>query len=208
MQSQEEKKLWQERWQMGATAWDQGGPHPGLFALVEHAKREGGLPPEAAFFSAGCGRGHCEAALAEWGYHVRAVDLSEAAIREARTLYGKRPRLDLKIADLFQLETGEAKHYDAIFDRAMLCALAPDSQEAYVEAVKARLKDLGLFCCILFRHLQTTSHPPYAIDEEAALRLLGKDFVLCYAAAIPPAPTPAVVKEEWISIWRLRGAPR
>ncbi|MBC7532239.1 MAG: methyltransferase domain-containing protein [Oligoflexus sp.] len=207
MQSQEEKKLWQERWQKGMTGWDQGAPHPSLFAVVEHAKLEGGLPGDARFFSAGCGRAHSEAALAEWGYHVRAIDLSEEAIREAQSIYGKLPNLELKVADLFQLETTEAKSYDAIYDRAMLCALPPESRRLYIDAMKARLKDLGLFCCILFRDLHTLSHPPYAVDEAEAFRLLGKDFVLCYAAAVPAAPIPAAVKEEWISIWRVRGAP-
>ncbi len=207
MQSQDEKKLWQQRWHKGTTGWDQGGPHPALFALVEHAQREGGLPSDASIFSAGCGRAHSEAALAEWGYRVRAIDLSEEAIAEARAIYAKVPNLELKTADLFQLEPGEAQSYDAIYDRAMLCALPPESRTLYVDAMKARLKDLGLFCCILFRDLDTTFHPPYAIDEAEAFRVLGKDFVLCYAAAIPAAPVPAVVKEEWISIWRLRGAP-
>lgn len=208
MQSQDEKKLWQERWQKGRTGWDQGGAHPALSALIEHAKREGGLPEQGSFFSAGCGRAHSEATLANWGYRVRAVDLSEEAIAAAKASYGHLPALDLRQADLFRLETGEAKSYDAVYDRAMLCALSPETRPAYIDAMKARLKDRGLFCCILFRDLHSQSHPPYAIDEAEAWRLLAQDFVLCYAAATREVPVPAAIKEEWISVWRLRGAPR
>ncbi len=206
MQSLEEKTLWQERWQSGHSGWDQGEAHPGLSLLIEHARREGALPKGGKFFSAGCGRAHSEAVLADWAYDVTAIDLSPTAIAEAEAIYGKRPGLVLKVADLFQLEPLEAKGYDAIFDRAMLCALAPETRAPYIEAMKARLKDKGLFCAILFRTVHSHSHPPYAIDEAEAFRLLAQDFVLCYAAALPGIPVPAAVKGEWICIWRLRGA--
>ncbi|MBC7660616.1 MAG: methyltransferase domain-containing protein [Chitinophagaceae bacterium] len=208
MQSQEEKLLWQERWHKGQTGWDQGAAHPGLPLLVLHAHREGGLPDRAAFFSAGCGRAHNEAQLARLGHTVRALDLSEEAIAEARKIYGDCQGLELTIGDLFQIETGEAKAYDAIFDRAMLCALPPDARAVYLDAMRDRLKEGGLFCAILFRFVETKSNPPYSINEAEALALFGNDFVLCYAGSLPATPVPAFIKEEWISVWRLRGAPQ
>ncbi|RZA14835.1 MAG: methyltransferase domain-containing protein [Proteobacteria bacterium] len=207
VQSQEEKLLWQERWTKGQTGWDQGKAHPGLSLLLEHARREGGLADKGAFYSAGCGRAHSEAALARAGYRVRAVDLSYEAISEASKIYGDLPSLELKVEDLFKIDDAERQSYEAIFDRAMLCALPPEAREDYIAAMKARLKDGGPFCAILFRSLNIDTHPPYPIDETEAWRLLERDFVLAYAGTLPSVPVPAAIKEEWICVWRLRGAP-
>lgn len=206
MQSQDEKTLWQERWQQGQTGWDQGGPHPGLALLVTHARREGALPDHGRFFSAGCGSAHSEAELARQGYRVKAVDVSALAIAKAMELYGDCAGLELSQTDLFQIEESEIKAYDAIFDRAMLCALAPENRPAYIEAMTVRLRAGGLFCAILFRTVKVQFHPPYPVDEQEVWRLLSEDFVLCYAAALPGTPVPAAIKEEWICVWRLRGA--
>jgi SAM-dependent methyltransferase len=205
VQSLEEKSLWQKRWLKGQTGWDQGGAHPALLQLVEHAKREAALPDEARFFSAGCGSAHSEAVLAQWGYKVRAIDLSEEAIAAARAIYGETPGLELMKSDLFEIQDAEVGTYDAIYDRAMLCALPAELRPDYIEAMKKRLKKGGLFCGILFRVVELEKGPPFAIDEGEAYRVLSQDFVLCYAAAIPAAPIPAVVREEWICVWRLRG---
>jgi len=206
VQSQDEKNLWQERWQKGQTGWDQGGAHPGLRLLIAHARREGALPEQARFYSAGCGSAHSEAELARQGYRVKAVDVSPSAIKKAKELYGDRTGLELSHSDLFRIEECDIKSYDAIYDRAMLCALAPENRPAYIEAMKARLGAGGLFCAILFRAVKVQFHPPYPVDEQEVWRLLSKDFVLCYAATLPGTPVPAGIKEEWICIWRLRGA--
>ena len=205
MQELSEKQAWQDRWHKGLTGWDQGEAHPSLPKLIAHARREGGLVDGARFYSAGAGRAHSEAALAQAGYPVRAVELSREAIEEARDVYGSLPNLELLVGDLFDIPESERKAFDAVYDRAMLCALAPGARPGYIEAMKARLKDSGLFCAILFRQLTNEQGPPYPVDEAEAMRVLGKDFHLCFAAAIAPAPRPAVVIEEWICIWRLRG---
>lgn len=205
MQELSEKQAWQDRWEQGLTGWDQGEAHPALAQLITHARREGGLADGAQIYSAGAGRAHSEAAWARVGYRVRAVDLSHEAIDQAQKIYGSIPTLELCVGDLFDIAAAERGAFDAIYDRAMLCALAPELRPAYIEAMKARLKVGGLFCAILFRAVSHESPPPYPVDESEAMRVLGADFKLCFAAAIPPAPKPPVVKEEWICIWRLRG---
>lgn len=202
MQHLSEKEAWQERWQSGRTGWDQGGAHPSLPLLVFHARREGALPDSARFYSAGVGRAHNEACLAEMGYHVHAVDLSVEAITQAKASYGHLPNLQLETADIFHIPEGEQEAFDAIFDRAMLCALSPEVQPHYIAAIHKRLKAGGLFCSILFRRVKVENPPPYEVDEATAFKLLGKDFHLSYAAAVEAAPSPQAVKEEWICVWR------
>jgi hypothetical protein len=205
VQDREEKTAWQDRWQKGRTGWDQGGPHPALSLLVEHARREGGLREGARFYSPGSGRAHSEAALATQGYRVDAIDLSPLAIAQARSDYGHLPNLDLRVGDIFDIAEKEREVYDAVFDRAMLCALPPQVRSSYVEAMRSRLKAGGLFCGILFRSVEALSPPPYAVDEAEAMRLFANSFQLCFARAILPAPQPAAVKDEWICVWRKRG---
>ncbi len=202
MQDSSEKKAWQARWDKGLTGWDQGEAHPSLSKLLYHAAREGALRDQARIYSAGAGRAHSEAAMAQLGYTVRAVDISEAAVESARSLYGQIATLELKQGDFNTIEADEKEAFDAIYDRAMLCALGPEIRLSYIQAMKERLKVGGLFCGILFRRVEVEKSPPYPIDEKEAFRVLGQDFDLVFAAAIPAAPKPAVVKEEWISIWR------
>ncbi len=202
MQDSSEKKAWQQRWDAGLTGWDQGEAHPSLAKLLKHATREGSLPEGARIYSAGAGRAHSEAALARLGYVVKAVDLSDSAIQAAKSLYGEISGLHLAVGDFNDIPEDELASFDAIYDRAMLCALGPGIRLSYIEAMKKRLKPGGLFCSILFRRVEVEKSPPYAIDEKEAYRVLGGDFELVFAVAIPAAPKPAVVKEEWISIWR------
>lgn len=205
MQELSEKLAWQERWAAGRTGWDQGQAHPSLERLIFHAKREGGLKATASFYSAGVGRAHNEAALALNGFSVKAVDLSEEAISAASALYGEVPGLDLSVADFNDIPSDERMGFDAIFDRAMLCALAPETRPSYVSAMKERLRPGGLFCAILFRAVTNEVGPPFPVDEAELARLFLVDFDLCHAAAIPAAPSPAVVKEEWICVLRKKG---
>ena len=202
MQSQEEKERWRARWREGQTGWDQGGAHPALLRLMEHAEREGAMARGSLIFSAGCGRAHNEAKLASLGYHVTATDLSAEGITAAQGLYGQLEGLTLRVEDVFQIPEGEASRYDAVFDRAMLCALGPDQRPLYVKAVHDRLRSGGLFCGILFRDVSREKGPPFAVDELDAWALFHKQFTLVTAAVLKETPTTDTILEEWICIWR------
>lgn len=194
---------WRERWLTGRTGWDQGRPHDQLDRLLQHARLEGRLPPEARIFSAGCGRAHHEAWLARQGYRVDAEDAVPEAIAEALALYGNQPGLALKAADVFGDDSG-AGVYDAVFDRAMLCAINPQHRPAYVEKISRKLVPGGLVLAILFRRTRSPEGPPFAVDEAEAFRLFAAQFELCHASSCPPPVNPQNVLEEWLCIWRKR----
>ncbi len=192
---------WQARWREGRTRWDQGREHPELARLLEHARREGELTAAARIFSAGCGRAHNEAYLARCGFEVTAVDLVPEAIDEARKLYGMIPQLHLAVQDVCVLGADELHAYGAVFDRAMLCALEPAHRPQYIEAIRERLSERGLFFSILFRSVRTLQGPPFALDETAAFDLMAADFDLAWAGAAAD-PGEGNVSEEWLCIWR------
>jgi SAM-dependent methyltransferase len=202
MSSKENLESWQMRWANGQTGWDQGQPHPELAAILSQASLVGNLQLGAKIFSAGCGRAHNEAFIASQGYHVLAIDAIEKAITEARHLYGDRNNLVLKIADAFDVPADELEQYDAVFDRAMLCAIQPHLRSQYIETCYQRLRPGGLFVGLLFREVHKPEGPPFAVDELEAYKLLGDKFHLCYASQASELLQPGAVKAEWISIWR------
>ncbi|WP_176737006.1 methyltransferase domain-containing protein [Oligoflexus tunisiensis] len=203
-QNQVEKiEPWRERWLIGRTGWDQGRPHHELERLLQQATREGRLPAGARIFSAGCGRAHNEAWLAGQGYQVDAMDAVPEAIEGARALYATQSGLNLAVADVFAANAPAAA-YDAVFDRAMLCAIQPEHRATYIQRITSRLKPGGLVMAILFRRTRTPEGPPFAVDEAEAQRLFADQFDLCHASSCPPPPNPQNVLEEWLCIWRKR----
>ena len=194
---------WRERWREGRTAWDQGGHSAAMEQLLYHSQREGGLQVGAKIFSAGCGRAHNEAWLAQHGFLVAAVDVADEAIAAANQLYAAHTGLSLAVQDIFTLDTSHYS-FDAIFDRAMLCALAPGQRAAYLSQLTALLRPGGIIMAILFRSVRTPDGPPFAVDESEAFSLLGADFDLCFACTSPKAIDSSQVLDEWMCIWRKR----
>ncbi len=194
---------WRERWLIGRTGWDQGQAHGAMRRLLEHASLEGRLPTGARIFSAGCGRAHNEAWLAGHGYSVDAVDAVPEAIEGARALYSEVPHLHLDVADVFAM-AAPTQLYDAVFDRAMLCALQPQHRAAYVQKVSEKLQEGGLVMAILFRATRSPDGPPFSGNEDAARELFAPRFDLVHASSCPPPPNPHNVLEEWLCIWRKR----
>ncbi len=199
----ESAEPWRQRWLNGQTGWDHGQEHAVLNRLLQHAMREGPLQPSASIFSAGCGRAHNEAWLARQGFKVDASDIVEEAIAGARALYEHQKGLRLFVADAFAPNDG-SKIYDAVFDRAMLCAVNPMHRAAYVQRMQEKLPIGGIFMSILFRKVRSPEGPPFAVDEAEALRLLEDDFDLCHASSCPPPEHTHNVLEEWLCVWRKR----
>ena len=142
--------FWQNRWQTGQTGWDLGGAHPLLTALLGDARASRCLNPGARILEPGAGRAHNGAALAAMGFDVTSFDGVAAAVTAARALYGDQPRLTLVQADALTVNPAWEGGFDAVFDRAMLCALPPEARRAYVQTAFAHLKPDGAFLSLLF----------------------------------------------------------
>lgn len=198
-------KAWAERWQAKRTGWDQGQAHPRLQQLMTMAHEQGQLPAHARIFEPGCGRAHNAMQLVRVGYAVKAVDFVPEAIEEAKKLYA-HPQLELVVEDVMKVPAGEKATFDAVFDRAMLCALGPDARPAYVKACAERLKSGGLFMGIIFGELDPAFEggPPFALSINELFKLLQDDFTICDAVTVTAAPSPSVVREEILIIARRR----
>lgn len=202
-----EPSFWRERWITGQTGWDTGGPHRLLDALLEAAREARLLPHGARILEPGCGRAHNGAKLAVAGYNVVSFDVTAEAISAARGLYEADPRLTLAVADALNPPEEWNDQFDAVFDRAMLCALPPELRRAYVEACFRCLKPGGAFLSLPFVevfHPDGRLGPPFGVPMRELAALLMPGFSLCSAEeSRTPEPTDRI-RREAVAVWRRR----
>jgi len=199
------KDFWAARWQNQNTPWDLAGPHPHLQMVVDLAKQLGGLSKGAKFSIPGCGRAHDGAQLAKDGYLVIAEDVVERAIAEAKSQYQKLPGLTLRTGDFFNCPKEDLEAFDAIFDRAMMCACPKTEHAAFVDQCAKRLKKGGLFLTLAFQELNLDAGkegPPYATSEEELRTLLSRNFEVLYTELRNDGATGVVVKMELLCVAR------
>jgi methyl halide transferase len=187
--------FWEARWKEKQTGWDLGGPHPALPRLIEKC----GARAPGKVWVPGCGRGHDVAAIAQLGFQVLGTDISPTAIVEAKALYGSRPGVQFKQADLFV--ESPASLFDWIYDRAMLCALSPERQPQYLQVCARNLKERGLFCSILFSSIssEVTEGPPFEVSE-GKIPTLFQNWQVVFTELSNPPPLPRVVQQERILV--------
>lgn len=172
-------QAWKQRWKEGRTRWDCGQPHPLTEKIIQSAQSYGFLIPDPdkkyRIWEPACGKAHNGALLARMGYQVTGTDISPLAIQYATELYGERPSLSLKVGDIFSCSSEETEAFDAVFDRAALCALNQDERALYVRSCAQHLKPGGLFLSILFTGVVKPEGPPFALSYDEVFELFNSD---------------------------------
>lgn len=139
-------EIWKKFWDEGLTPWNLGGAHPLLKKIVKKVEKISLIDiKESSILVPGCGHAHDAAALAKMGAKTMAFDVIEAAIDAAKALYGDRENLQLLVADALNPPQIWKESFTAVFDRAMLCALAPKDRTAYLASCYNALKDEAVF---------------------------------------------------------------
>jgi thiopurine S-methyltransferase len=200
------RAFWTDRWQSGRTGWDHGAAHPELRTLLAWAKDYKLLPAGARILEPGCGRAHAGAALARLGCVVTAFDVVPEAIAAARALYGDVAGLTLLEQDALVTVDAWRGGFDAIFDRAFLCALPRPLRPAYLRAAFAHLKPGGLFLSIPFSELNIAESegPPFAVTMSEMATLLAPGFALLEAEPRSVAAPDSKIVVETPCLWRRR----
>jgi thiopurine S-methyltransferase len=199
--------FWNERWASGRTGWDMGGPHPLLGRLVDEAKDYRLLPDGARILEPGCGRAHNGAALARQGYQVVSSDVSPGAIAAAKELYADVPHLELCVQDAMAVVPAWKESFQAVFDRAFLCALPPALRADYVKTVFSHLAPGGLFLSLPFTKVvleEGRSGPPFALTMSELTELLSSGFSLVHAEEHRNPNQDDRIQSEMICIFRRR----
>ncbi len=159
MSSQDESKLWEERYQGHVPGWDIGQPAP---AFMDYFK-EAGAPKSGRICVPGCGRGHDALYLAELGFEVVGVDFAESPIKycreqaEARNLQDKASFL---VRDIFELLPEYAQSFDYVLEYTCFCAIPVDRRPDYVQLMRGLLKPGGKLIATFFTH-NRPGGPPF-----------------------------------------------
>jgi SAM-dependent methyltransferase len=163
--------FWDVRFDAGFVPWEQGGaPHLLREYLTRHVDAKADVAPRVLI--PGCGSAQEVQLFVNAGWDTLAIDFSPSAVAAARAQLG--PLADrVREADFFAEPF--AKPFDAIYERAFLCALPPRLREAWAARVAQLLAPGGS----LFGFWFTGDHPkgpPFGIAPVELARLLEPAF--------------------------------
>ena len=186
--------FWDARFDANFTPWDQGGVPQSLanYIALNPTPRKTLIP--------GCGSAHEVRFLAGLGWDVTAIDFSPAAVAFARKLLGDLGN-HVHEADFF----GEAlsrQHFDAIYERAFLCAL-PRALWTEWAARIARLIPLhGRLFGFFFFDINEKG-PPFGATPAQLSALLSAHFELIEDSVPLDSISVFAGKERW-QVWQRR----
>jgi SAM-dependent methyltransferase len=195
--------FWDERFAATFTPWDQGAVPPALVRWLARAPFAAG----ARVLIPGCGSAYEAAFLDAAGLDVISIDIADAALARARAvLPADVAERVLRKADFFAFA---AAPFDAIYERAFLCALPPRLWPAYAARCAELLAPGGRLAGLFFvdsAPRQPRRGPPFAMTRDELDVLLAPAFECTEDQAIPSGESIAVFagRERWM-VWRRRG---
>lgn len=197
---------WHQRWANRQTGWDLNGPHPLTSEIIRLVGKINPQTLHGKWLIPGCGRAHdALPLLAAGASHVSGRDLVPLAIDEARACYGQTPNLSLQCRNMLEIDPSEDGSIDAVFDRAMLCALPGDERAGYVESVTRLCHSGGIFASIPFA--QTASPetgPPFQISESQLRQLFEPCWEILHLEERTDGFCDDRILKEWLFIARKR----
>jgi SAM-dependent methyltransferase len=194
--------FWDERFAANFTPWDQGAVPPALVRWLARAPLAAG----ARVLVPGCGSAYEAALLDSAGYRVLSIDIADAALARARAvLPADVARRVLRKADFFAFA---AEPFDAIYERAFLCALPPRMWSAYAARCAELLTPGGRLVGLFFvdpAPPEPRRGPPFAMTRDELDALLAPVFERTEGEPVPPDESIAVFRgrECWMT-WRKR----
>ncbi len=195
--------FWDERFAANFTPWDQGAAPPALARWLARTPLASG----AHVLIPGCGSAYEAALLDAAGFAVLSIDIAEAALARARAvLPADVAGRVLRHADFFAC--GHSP-FDAIYERAFLCALPPRLWPAYAARCAQLLQPDGRLAGFFFvdpAPPEPRRGPPFPMTRAELDALLAPAFDCTEDQAIPASESMAVFagRERWM-VWRRRG---
>jgi SAM-dependent methyltransferase len=190
--------FWETRYRDGVTPWDAGRAPADFLRFVE----QGGVTGRVLV--PGCGAAYEAHLLAEREpkLEVLAIDFSPAAIDAARAIPGDWQAC-LRLADFFGFE-GDEPSFDALYERALLCALPRVMWPRWAARVAELVRPGGLLFGYFFFD-DNRRGPPFGIAREELQRLLADQFECLEERAVADSLPVFAGKERWM-LWRRRAA--
>lgn len=184
--------FWDARFDAAFTPWDQGGvPQTLVKYVTQHSAQTKVLIP-------GCGSAHEVRFFAEHGWDVTAIDFSPAAVLHAKQLlgeFGSRVRVE----DFFGEALGRER-FDAIYERAFLCALPRRLWAQWAARVAQLIPSAGRLIGFFFFDTNEKG-PPFGITTAALSEMLLPHFHLIEECAPTDSIAVFAGKERW-QVWQ------
>jgi len=178
-----EAEFWHARWASNQIGFHEGVPNANLTAHFPQL----GIAASGCVFLPLCGKTHDIDWLLEQGYPVAGIELSEMAVKEVFERLGLVPEitrqgelkryeageLRLYTGDFFALSAAELGPVAAIYDRAALVALPPETRKAYSAHLQELTGTVPQLLVSLTYDQSLTDGPPFSVSPEEIARHYG-----------------------------------
>ncbi len=185
--------FWDGRYRDHVIPWDAGKVPDALQAYTQK------LAPGARILVPGCGSAYEAAYLHKRGFDVLAIDFSLPAVEAAQKTLGDFGNI-ARLADFFAFDAG--KTFDAIYERAFLCALPRAMWSAYADRCAELLNPNGVIAGFFF-FAETLRGPPFGTSQSELDALLGARFARIDDQPVADSIEIFAGKERWM-VWRKR----
>lgn len=183
-------EFWDERYRSGQTPWNFPGVPTDLAEFLKDTTSPRVLIP-------GCGLGHEIKAFIAAGYDVTALDISEAAVAQAKSALGSALAHCVQLGDFFSHQL-EPESFDLIYERTFLCAIPPARRADYRARCAALLKYGGALAgYFYYQRTLPDEGPPHGLAWGEADELFGRYFVLTKDLAATDSVPIFAGRERW-----------
>jgi thiopurine S-methyltransferase len=178
---------WGSRWRDGMIGWHQADVS---YLLAEYAPQMWGDKAPGTVYVPLCGKTLDLAFLAEHAETVFGVEYAEQAIEEFFVERGLEPTIDagppacyraanyaLFAGDYYDVTTEHLGPIDAVFDRASLVAVDPETRIKYADHLRSLMATGSKMLLIAFYYDQSEMNgPPWSVSEGELERLYADGF--------------------------------
>jgi len=162
---------WEARYRVGDTPWDEGYAAPALTTFLSKH------PMQGEILVPGCGTGHDVRAIAMLGGRVLGLDLSETALRMARSAPHVAEE-SYEQANLFDLPALWTGRFDWVVEHTCFCAIPPSRRRDYLQAITRVLKPNGYYFGVFYINPSAPQGPPHGTTREEISSLFDPGFEL------------------------------
>jgi SAM-dependent methyltransferase len=185
--------FWTTRYVAGKTPWDFGGVPAALKSFLARWS----VP--STVLIPGCGSGYEVEAFVAARHDVTAIDFSPAAVGQAKRVLGSLADRVI-LADFFTHDFGQ-RRFDVIYERTLLCSMAPPHWLDYAKRIAELLSPGGSLIGFFFYGEGVPSAPPFPLTNAKAEELFKTQFQLVRDEAVSDSLPLFLNRERWQE-WR------